>query len=75
MREKKPLMGALTLRAAPYRVKMKLLKTLGLWYAKEQAWAYGFNAKTIIRNNPDIGYNVTVAIFCLYVCPLKLEVF
>ena len=49
---KKPTLGALKLGPAPYRVKIKLLKTEGLQHAKEQASAHGFNTKKDNSNQP-----------------------
>ena len=46
--EKNPTLGALKLGPAPYRVKIKFVKTEGLQYAKEQARPHGFNAIIII---------------------------
>ena len=43
--KKTPVVGALKLGAAPYRVKIKILKAKGLLYGKEPAMAHGFNAK------------------------------
>jgi hypothetical protein len=40
-----PVVGALKLGTAPYRVKVKILKAKGLLYGKEPAMAHGFIAK------------------------------
>ena len=50
-------LGALRFGPAPYREKPQLMKTKGLWYAKEKARTHGFNAKNYKSN---WGKNVTV---------------
>ena len=51
-RNKTPVVGALKLAAAPYRVKIKILNTYGLLYGKEPAMAHGFNGKKIKSIGP-----------------------
>jgi hypothetical protein len=48
----KPYLGPPKCSSAPYRVKIKSVKTHGLWHGKEQARPYGFNAKIDKSNGP-----------------------
>ena len=52
LREKKPTLGALQLGPAPYRVKIKIVKTQGLLYAKEQARHTVSTQKKINQTEP-----------------------
>ena len=49
---KKPTLGTLKLGPTHYREKIKLVKTEGLQYVKEQARPTGFNAKHDNSNQP-----------------------
>ena len=48
---KKHILDKVKLGPATYRIKIRILKTLVLWCAKEQARAHGFKAQKKTINN------------------------
>ena len=48
--KKTPVVGVLKLGAAPYRVKIKILKAQALLYGKEPAISHSFNEEEKIIN-------------------------